>query len=83
MGNVIPAWGQVREKLNAIIAGVQWIEKETVAPNSIPINLQNMKYLAAGVRGCFSLFAPDYRDPRERETEAPTPRTLTPAPEDF
>ena len=65
MGNVIPARGQVREKLNAIIAGVQWIEKETVAPNSIPINLQNMKYLAAGVRGCFSLFAPDYRDPRE------------------
>ena len=49
MGNVIPARGQVREKLNAIIAGVQWIEKETVAPNSIPINLQNMKYLAAGV----------------------------------
>ena len=65
MGNVIPARGQVREKLNAIIAGVQWIEKETVAPNSIPINLQNMKYLAAGVRGCFSLFASDYRDPRE------------------
>ena len=50
MGNVILAWGQVREKLNAIIAGVQWIEKETVAPNSIPINLQNMNYLAAGVR---------------------------------
>ena len=49
MGNVIPARGQVTEKLNAIIAGVQWIEKEKGAPNFIPINLQNMKYLAAGV----------------------------------
>ena len=68
MGNVIPAWGQVREKLNAIIAGVQWIEKETVAPNSIPINLQNMKYLAAGVRGCFSLFCAGLSR-SERETD--------------
>ena len=62
MGNVIPARGQVTEKLNAIIAGVQWIEKEKVSPNFIPINLQNMKYLAAGVRGCFLRL--DYRDPR-------------------
>ena len=53
---IIPARGQVREKLNAIIAGVHWIEKEKVAPNFIPINLQNMKYLAAGVQGCFLLF---------------------------
>ena len=57
MGNVIPAWGQVREKLNAIIVGVQWIEKEKVAPNFIPINLQNMKYLTTGVQGCYLLFA--------------------------
>ena len=52
MDNVIPARGQVTEKFNAIIAGVCWIGKEKVAANFIPINLQNMKYLAAGVRGC-------------------------------
>ena len=82
MYNVIPARGRVTEKLNAIIAGVQWIEKEKVAPNSIPINLQNMKYLAAGVRGCFLRL--DYRDPRGPGSGAPIPRTQwTPAPGDL